>query len=259
MPIRAFLVDDEPNNLENLRFLLENDCTGVEVVGTAGSGPAARDWLQQHETDVVFLDISMPGENGFEMLGKLNGISFLLVFITAHTEYALQAIKASAADYLLKPVSISELQQCVEKLQGKLDEKRPANAGQKLVQELLNNLQSGRQPVRIALPQLGGTTFLDVSEIVSLEADGNYTIIHCKDLQKKVITKTLKDFEEVLDDNRFVRIHKSYIVNLEYVREFSTADGGIVKMSDGNVWGVSRRQHDLFARKLRSFNVVFFK
>lgn len=259
MPIRAFLVDDEPNNLENLRFLLEQDCTGVEVLGTAANGASAREWLQHNETDVLFLDINMPGENGFEMLGKLGHINFLLVFITAHTEYALQAIKASAVDYLLKPINITELQQAVEKLQQKITEKNPSGHEQKLVQELLNNLQSGRQPVRIALPQLGGTTFLDVSSIVSLQADGNYTIIHCRDLQKKVITKTLKDFEEILDDNRFVRIHKSHIVNLEYVKEFSTADGGIVKMSDGNVWGVSRRQLDLFTRKMRSFNVVFFK
>lgn len=259
MPIRAFLVDDEPNNLENLRFLLEHDCTGVEVLGTAANGASAREWLQHNETDVLFLDINMPGENGFEMLGKLGNINFLLVFITAHTEYALQAIKASAVDYLLKPINITELQQAVEKLQQKIAEKNPSGHEQKLVQELLNNLQGGRQPARIALPQLGGTTFLDVSSIVSLQADGNYTIIHCKDLQKKVITKTLKDFEEILDDSRFVRIHKSHIVNLEYVKEFSTADGGIVKMSDGNVWGVSRRQLDLFTRKMRSFNVVFFK
>lgn len=259
MSIRAFLVDDEPNNLENLRFLLEHDCTGIEVLGTASGGAAAREWLAHNETDVLFLDINMPGENGFEMLEKLAPVNFLLVFITAHTEYALQAIKASAVDYLLKPVNIAELQQAVEKLKQKMAEKNPAGNEQKLVQELLSNLQAGRQPTRIALPQLGGTTFFDVSEIVSLQGDGNYTVIHCKDLQKKVITKTLKDFEEILDDNRFVRIHKSHIVNLDYVKEFSTADGGIVKMSDGNVWGVSRRQQELFTRKMRSFSIVFLK
>lgn len=259
MPISAFLVDDEPNNLENLKFLLENDCTGIEVLGTASDGPAAREWLLQHHADVVFLDINMPGESGFEMLEKLGTVRFLVVFVTAYNEYALKAIKASAVDYLLKPVSINELQQAVEKLQQKLLAKDHGTHEQALVQELLRNLQSSQQSLKIALPQLGGTTFLDVCSIVSLQADGNYTIIHCKDLQKKVITKTLKDFEEILDDHQFVRIHKSHIVNLDYVKEFSTADGGIVKMTDGNVWGVSRRQLDLFTRKMRSHNVVFFK
>ncbi|MBL7726217.1 MAG: response regulator transcription factor, partial [Dinghuibacter sp.] len=168
------------------------------------------------------------------------------------------AIKASAVDYLLKPVSITELQQAVEKIKQKLAEKNPATE-QQLLHELLRNLNTGAQPMRIALPQLGGTIFLDTANIISLQADGNYTIIHCKDLQKKVITKTLKDFEEILNDNQFVRIHKSHIVNLDYVKEFSTADGGIVKMCDGNVWGVSRRQMDLFTTKMRAHNVVFFK
>jgi two-component system, LytTR family, response regulator len=259
MPISAFLVDDEPNNLENLAFMLEQDCEGIQVSGTASGGAAAREWLAHNHADVVFLDINMPGETGFEMLEKLEHPEFLVVFVTAYNEYALKAIKASAVDYLLKPVNISELQQAVEKIQQKLSVNGNGNQQQLLMQELLKNIQSGQQSLRIALPQMGGTTFLDVASIVSLQADGNYTIIHCKDLQKKVITKTLKDFEEILDDNQFVRIHKSHIVNLDYVKEFNSSDGGIVKMTDGNIWGVSRRQLDLFTRKMRSFNVVFFK
>lgn len=258
MPVSAFLADDEPNNLENLQFMLENDCTGIQVAGTARSGPEAREWLANNQADVVFLDINMPGETGFEMLEKIGQPSFMVVFVTAYNEYALSAIKASAVDYLLKPVNISELQQAVEKIKQRVAEKKPAEE-QLLLQELLKNLNSGAQPMRIALPQLGGTVFLDTASIVSLQADGNYTIIHCKDLQKKVITKTLKDFEEILNDNQFVRIHKSHIVNLDYVKEFSTADGGIVKMTDGNVWGISRRQTDLFTSKMRAHNVVFFK
>jgi two-component system, LytTR family, response regulator len=259
MPFTALLVDDEPNNLENLRFMLENDCTGVEIAGVAGSGPEAREWLNDNTVDVVFLDINMPGENGFEMLEKLHHYQFLLVIVTAYNEYALRAIKASAVDYLLKPININELQQTVEKIKQGLQVRTQNGSEQALVRELLKNIQGRQQGLKIALPQLGGATFLEVDTIVSLQADGNYTIIHCKDLQKKVITKTLKDFEEILDDSRFVRIHKSHIVNLAYVKEFSTADGGIVKMCDGNIWGISRRQIELFTRKMRSFNIVFFK
>ena len=117
MSLKALLVDDEMNNLENLKFLLENDCTGVEVAGMALNGQLAREWLQHNKADVVFLDISMPVETGFEMLEKITEHNFRVIFVTAHNEFAMQAIKASAVDYLLKPVNITELQQAVSKLQ----------------------------------------------------------------------------------------------------------------------------------------------
>ncbi len=158
MPVSAFLADDEPNNLENLQFMLENDCTNIQVAGTARSGPEAREWLANNHADVVFLDINMPGETGFEMLEKIGQPNFMVVFVTAYNEYALPAIKASAVDYLLKPVSITELQQAVEKIKQKLAEKNPATE-QQLLHELLRNLNTGAQPMRIALPQLGGTIF----------------------------------------------------------------------------------------------------
>ncbi|MFN8242820.1 MAG: LytTR family DNA-binding domain-containing protein [Ferruginibacter sp.] len=259
MPLEALLVDDEINNLENLRYMLENDCTGIAVAGQVVSGPEARDWLQQHRADVLFLDISMPGENGFEMLEKIPDYSGSVVFVTAHNEFALQAIKASAVDYLLKPVNITELQKAVQKIQLVQHNQLLLQQNQELMQHLLKNLQPGQAPTRVALPQLGGINFLDVNEIISLQADSNYTVIHKQDMQKLVVTKTLKDFEEILDTDQFVRIHKSYIINLRYVTEYSTADGGMVKMTDGNIWSISRRQLDQFLRKMKTYNVVFFK
>ena len=107
-------------------------------------------------------------------------------------------------------------------------------------------------------PQLGSINFLDVNEIVSLQADSNYTIIHKQDMQKLVVTKTLKDFEDLLDGNQFVRIHKSHVVNIKCITEYSTADGGIVKMNDGNVWSISRRQLDIFIAKMKEHKVLFF-
>ena len=259
MSVKALLVDDEKNNLENLKFLLENDCQGIEVAGMAESGEKARAWLQHNQADVVFLDISMPGETGFEMLEKIPGINFRVIFVTAHNEFAMQAIKASAVDYLLKPVNITELQRAVDKLHAGLNNQQFLKQNQELIQHLVKNFIPGQTPVKIALPQLGSISFLDVNEIVSLQADSNYTIIHKQDMQKNVITKTLKDFEDILDGNQFVRIHKSHIVNLKYVTEYSTADGGIVKMNDGNVWSISRRQLDLFLQKMKTYNVLFFK
>jgi two-component system, LytTR family, response regulator len=258
MHLKALLVDDEKNNLENLKFLLENDCSGIEVVAMAENGATAREWLQHHKADVVFLDISMPGETGFEMLQKLPEQNFKVVFVTAHNEFAMQAIKASAVDYLLKPVNISELQQAVNKLHAGLDNDQFLKQNQELIQHLVKNFTPGHSPVKIALPQLGGINFLDVNEIISLQADSNYTIIHKQNMQKLVVTKTLKDFEDILDGNQFVRIHKSHMVNLHYITEYSTADGGIVKMTDGNVWSISRRQLDLFIQRMKAYKVLFF-
>jgi two-component system, LytTR family, response regulator len=257
--LRALLVDDEKNNLENLKFLLQHDCAGIEVAGMAENGLLAREWLQQNKTDVIFLDISMPVETGFEMLQKIAVQEFRVIFVTAHDEYAIQAIKASAVDYLLKPVNIAELQQAVNKLHESFNNRTYFQQNNELISNLVKNFIPGQTPVKIALPQLGGINFLDVNEIISLQADSNYTIIHKRDMQKAVVTKTLKDFEDILDISQFVRIHKSHIVNIKYIVEYSTADGGIVKMEDGNVWSVSRRQLDSFLAKMKTHHVLFFK
>jgi two-component system LytT family response regulator len=128
-----------------------------------------------------------------------------------------------------------------------------------LLQHLLQTIGKKQPPKKIALPQLGSISFIEVDDVVSLQADSNYTIIHTKDMQKLVVSKTLKDFEELLDDNQFVRIHKSYIVHLRYIKEYSTADGGIVKMADGNQWSISRRLLDYFLEKMKTNSLMFGK
>jgi two-component system, LytTR family, response regulator len=257
--LSAYLVDDEINNIENLKFLLQNDCAGIEVVGYALNGTIAREWLTHNTVDVVFLDISMPKETGLEMLQNIAVQNFNVVFVTAHNEYAIQAIKASAIDYLLKPVSIVELQNTVNKLHQKFNNTTILNQNKELVNNLIKNYTPGIAPNKIALPQLGGISFLDVNEIIALQADSNYTIIHKKEMQKAVVSKSLKDFEDILDDNQFIRIHKSYMVNINYIVEYSTIDGGMVKMYDGNMWSVSRRQTDTLLNKMKEHNILFFK
>ena len=259
MLLKALLVDDEDNNLNTLQFLLQNDCEGVEVAGRATNAQQATHWLQTNTADVVFLDINMPGENGFQFLASLAEQNFKVVFVTAHNEYALQAIKASAVDYILKPVNIDELRRAVEKVKRLVTSPVAAEQNNQLLQYLLATVAKKQPPKKIALPQLGSINFIEVDEIVSLQADSNYTIIHMKDMQKLVVSKTLKDFEELLDDNQFVRVHKSYIVNLRYIKEYSTFDGGIVKMADGNQWSISRRQLDFFLDKMKLASLMFGK
>jgi two-component system LytT family response regulator len=258
MPIRAILIDDEKNNLENLKFLLEEDCDDITVVATFDNGKDARTWLSKHDADVLFLDINMPNETGFEMLEKITERNFQVIFVTAYNEFAMQAIKASAIDYLLKPVGITELQEAVQKVKLSKTDQMHFNRNNALLDNLLKHYTGTADLKKIALPHLGGINFLSITEIIALQADGNYTIIHKENMQKLVVTKTLKDFEEILDQQQFVRIHKSNMVNLQYVAEYSTVDGGTVKMTDGNAWNISRRQLDNFLQKLKSFNVVFF-
>jgi len=257
--LKALLVDDELNNLANLEFLLHHDCNGIEVAGKALSAAIAREWLESHYADVIFLDINMPGENGFQFLDSIKSQNFKIIFVTAYNEFALQAIRASAVDYILKPVNIEELQKAVEKVKSLLGNPAAIEQNQALLEYLLETVKKKSPPKKIALPQLGSIRFIEVDDIISLQADSNYTIIHMKDMQKLVISKTLKDFEELLDESQFARIHKSYIVNLRYINEYSTMDGGLVKMSDGNQWSISRRQLEVFLEKMKKASLMFGK
>lgn len=257
--LKALLVDDEVNNVESLAFLLQHDCEGIEVAGKANSALQAREWLNHNSADVIFLDINMPGENGFQFLSSLITESFKVVFVTAYNEYAIQAIKANALDYILKPVNIDELQIAVEKVKYSLNNPGSAEQSRQLLENLLQSVNKKVPPKKIALPHLGGISFIEVDNIVSLQADSNYTIIHLNNMQKMVITKTLKDFEELLDQTQFSRIHKSYIVSLKYIKEYSTTDGGIVKMTDGNQWSISRRQLEDFLEKMKTASLMFGK
>ena len=259
MLLTALLVDDEDNNLRILQFMLQNDCDGITVAGMAKNAGEARAWLQHNSADVVFLDISMPGENGFQLLSSLVQQNFKVVFVTAYNEYALQAIKASAVDYILKPVNIDELQKAVEKVKRLAASPAATEQSQQLLRYFLESAAKNTFPKKIALPQLGSMNFIEVDDMVSLQADSNYTIIHMKEMQKLVVSKTLKDFEDLLDGNQFVRVHKSYIVNLRYVKEYSTTDGGIVKMADGKHWSISRRLLDFFLEKMKKASLMFGK
>jgi two-component system, LytTR family, response regulator len=257
--IRALLVDDEENNLDNLEFMLSNDCKGIVVAAKCRNAQEARNWLDGNTADVVFLDIQMPGETGFQFLQNLGSAIFKIVFVTAYNEYAIQAIKANALDYIVKPVRIEELQQAVRKIEDSLNKPDAAEQNRQLLAHFLESVGQKAAPKKIALPHLGGISFIDVTDIVSLQADSNYTIIHLVSMQKMVISKTLKDFEELLDESQFARIHKSYIVNLRYIKEYSTTDGGIVKMTDGNQWSISRRQLEVFLQKLKTSSLMFGK
>ena len=257
-PMTALVVDDEEHSRRNLSRYLQTYCPEVAVVAEASSASSAKQLIQAKEPDAVFLDIQMPQGSGFDLLRSLNHQNFLLVFVTAHDNYGVQAIKASAVDYLMKPINIQELQEAVEKLV-QLHHNQSATSldvYKKSLTELTRALQSNTLPQKIVLPTNEGLVIESIHNIVRLEAEGYCTVVVRKDLPNVILAKTLKDFEGALDPERFVRIHNSHIVNMSFLTRFDKRDGGQAIMADSSRIPVSRRRHALLLEKLKGFRWI---
>jgi two-component system LytT family response regulator len=255
--LKVLLLDDEPFNLDNLSFILKNDCVDVDVILQTTIPEEAIQFANENSFDVLFLDIRMPLLNGFEVLEKIQNRTFHVVFVTTYDSYMLRAIKAGAFDYLQKPVDILELQSTVHRLQQIHSNNNLRKQGEEQLTEYFEHNHNQTYPPRIALPQLKGMSFLEVEKIIALEASNNYTVVYEQSRTKRVVTKMLKDFEEILNPNQFYRIHKSYIINLHNIVELTTDEGLTVKMMDGNAYPVSRRQHDSFLEKVKEISLNF--
>ncbi len=235
--LTAIIVDDELHGRENLRVLLENYCPGVRVMGLASSVTEAINLVEDLYPEVVFLDINMPVLDGFDFLESFPKRDFLTVFVTAHQEFGINAVKAGAVDYILKPVDIRELKQTVRKLFELSEtpaEQVAATGGE-----------------RIMLPETHGFKVTSVDDIVRFEAEGSYSIVFTKDGRKTVVSRTLSDFEESLPPGMFCRVHRSSLINLDLVKEYSVIDGGSVTMIDGTRIDVSRRKTNDFLAMIR--------
>ena len=246
--IKTVLVDDEPNNLETLHQLLVKYCPQVVIAGTADNVTKAREVIVEQNPDLVFLDIEMPYGNAFELLNSMPSIDFEIVFVTAFGNYAIEAIKFSALDYLLKPVNIKELQAAVLKAAQRIQFK---NINQKL-DNLYFNLNTAKPSLqKIALPTLEGLIFVNIKDLVWLEARGSYTCVYLSSQQRIMVSRTLKEFEDVLPVDYFSRIHQSYIINHNYIRKYNRGRGGTIEMDDGTVIEVSMRKKDEFLAKFK--------
>jgi len=244
---KAIIIDDESRGRQALRQKLESYCPTVSVVGEAANGPEGIGLIEAQGPDIVFLDIEMPGMNGFDMLQRLSSRRFHLVFTTAYDQYAIRAIKYAALDYLLKPVDVEELQAAV----ARIGREREPNHVDIRLEALLQNL-SGTMPQRkIAVPTMDGLLFFDMSDIVFLKADSNYTSIHLLNRPPVVASRTLGDFEELLPTELFFRPHNSYLINLNHIKRYLKGDGGQVEMVNGEYVDVSRRKKEEFLRIIR--------
>ena len=256
--MKVLIVDDEEPARNILSALLQTYCPEIKVVGLADSAAQARQCLNTNLVDAIFLDISMPNENGFDLLESIDRNKYLFVFVTAHDQYALKALRASAVDYIQKPVDIDELQDSVAKLirmKALMNQSPLALSDHKQSLDGLINNVSGRKGVqRLCLPGNQGFTILEVNDILYMDADSNYTIFHLSDLRKIVVTKSMKEFEDLLDEKSFFRIHKSSIINLKYLKEFSRVDGYYAVMTGNSSIPVSRRRVPEFLAALEMYN-----
>lgn len=244
--IKAIIIDDEPYCCESLAALLEKYCPEVIISGVYHNGSDALNEIRKNSPDLVFLDVEMPRMNGFEMLEQLHSVEFNLIFTTSYDKYALKAIRFSAIDYLLKPIDREELQKAVQKV-----EKRSGKPIAQQLEILMQKIDHSNSSLgKIAMPTMEGLQMISVDSIISCESDSNYTIVSMKNKSKLVVSRTLKDIEEMLEESGFVRVHHSYLVNLNEIEKYVKGEGGYLVMSDGATIDVSRSKKEILLKKL---------
>jgi len=245
--IRSILVDDEVNSLDALNILLHEFCPQVEVVARCASPQMALESIRKLSPDLLFLDIEMPGFSGFELLEKLGPISFQVIFTTSYDQYGIKAIKFSALDYILKPIDPQELVAAVNKFQVQKHLPTPAQYEYLLSQIHNRDLQLHK----LAIPTNDGYVLISVDQIVFCEANDNYTHFHLKGDKNIAACRTLKEIEEQLSEFSFlIRVHHSYLVNLNEVLRYVRGEGGYLVMNDGTSINVSRSRKEVLLKKL---------
>ena len=241
MNLKTVLIDDENSARQTMRHQLESYMPSVTVVGEAHSVESGIAVIRESSPDLVFLDIELPIGSGFDILDATRDMKFQVIFVTAYSQYALQAFKFSAVDYLLKPVRITELVASVERVAASV---QPGQSQQKLG-VLAHNLQGmGQTQPKLVLPDNTGFFVAEISSIIRCESDRNYTRFYFTDQPPALITRTLKDYEDLLTSHGFFRIHQSHLINLDFVKRYIRGKGGELEMSDKSILPVSRAKKD---------------
>lgn len=236
--LRAIIIDDEESGIETLKILVSRNSEVMRIVATTQQAEAGVRLIDDYKPDVVFLDISMPTMNGFEVLSKVSHKQFKLVFTTAHKEFAIEAIKNRAFDYLLKPIDSEDFKRLLVELK-----KEVIEAGTNVKTEL---------PALIEIQLKDGIQYLKQKEIIRLEASRSYTVFYMESGLRHVASRTLREFEEKLDPNSFFRCHKSHLINLYKVQKFVNHNGFYALMSDGSLPDISKNCKDVFLERLKT-------
>jgi two-component system, LytTR family, response regulator len=248
MTIKAVLIDDEINNLQNLQQLLNRHCPEVQVLATALNADEGRHIIQQHLPDVVFLDIQMPGKNGFDLLRSHSHYEFDVIFVTAFDQYGIQAVKFAAIDYLLKPINTEELQNAVSRLVAKNRHKK-----QNLqLENLINMFRQQKEDQRIALPTQKETRFIATGQIIRCESLNNYTSFYLSNEEKIIVSKPIYEYEELLAGYGFIRCHQSHLVNKKYIKSLIKEDGGYLLLENGTHVPVARNKKEMVIEAMKN-------
>jgi two-component system LytT family response regulator len=252
MKIKALIVDDEPQSRDLLEKQIQHFFSEIEVVGKAGDGKEAARLIHQFQPNVVFLDVEMRGETGFDILKAIGEVTFDVVFTTGHEKYALEAIRFSALDYLMKPILADELKRAISRVLEKGNEQDR----HRHLDALVYNINYSNADKKIALPTMGGYEFVSISEVVHCEAKGNYTLFHLKNQSSLLVSRTLLEFENLLSNYHFIRIHHARLINLRHAARYVKGDGGLLIMSDGSEMEVSRRKKQDLIQALSEFSLI---
>lgn len=248
--IKAIIIDDEERARNTLSSLLLNYCPEITISAACSNVPDGVIAINKHKPDVVFLDIEMPDYNGFELLGFFREIDFDIIFVTAYSEYAIKAFEISAVDYILKPIDIDQLKNSVEKLK----QKKLHSQMQEQI-ELLKESYKGDDIRKIALSMSNGLTFVEIADIIFLEADGAYTTFFLKDGQKILVSKKLKFYEDILSNRSFFfRTHRSYFINVNFIKKYSRSENAILMDNDTSIT-ISRDRKQEFEALLKDLRV----
>lgn len=240
--IRAIIVDDEHHAIESLQILLEKYCPDVQVVSSSSTVLDAIGQINRHKPQLVFLDVSMPTGSGFDLLDALVEINFQFVFVTAFEQYAINALRRNALDYLIKPVDFTELRNAVQKVQQKISDHAQKTNENAQVGALMNT--------HLCVPVVDGIEFISYNDIIHLEAEGNYVKIHTTTSKPVIIAKTLKELESKLSSLIFIRCHRSYIVNLSKIKKYNKTDGGSLTLANGAQIPLSPNKREEFMHYL---------
>jgi two-component system, LytTR family, response regulator len=237
------IIDDEPDAVDFISSISAEYCPDLEVCGKANNVKEGVALINEIKPDLVFLDVEMPNGSGFELLKYFPGKTFDVVFITAFNHYAIQAIKFSAVDYILKPININEFIESVKRVV--IKRSSGLLAGNENFEVLLENLRTVH-PTRLVIPTSDGREYLNPKDIIRIEADRSYSWFYIAGRHKILVSRHLKEFQDLLNDRNFFRPHNSHLINLDFVKKFIRHDGGYIEMTDGSQIPISRNRKDLF-------------
>ena len=251
MDLKTIIIDDEPRGISSMQKLLQINCPDVNVIGSYTDADKAIEMVAQMDPDLIFLDIAMPVKNGFELLKEVKESGFEVIFVTAHNQFMIEAFHFSAIDYLLKPVEDNLLIDAVNRAKKRIEEK----SGNKNIETFLHNLKQKQssQKMRLCIPSLKGFQVIELDEILYAESSGNYTNLYFANNKMVCTSKPMHEYETLLEDAGFVRIHKSILVNLLHVKEYLRGEGGSVILSNGQEVEVARRKKDLLIAKMKEY------